>query len=147
MTVAAPPASASPPPKSALSWSLSWTLLLLGTFGFAAVWLLLSLYSGRQNSWMAVIGAIDLAWMLRLGGWSPGRRRALLGVLGTLTIVALYSWSIASTQIGLSLGVGILDSLFKLGPHHAWLLIQLANGPADWAWLVLGLVVALFASR
>lgn len=147
MTPAAPPAAASPPPRTALSWTLSWSLLLLGTLGFATVWLLLSLYSGRQNSWMAVIGAIDLAWMLRLGGWPRGWVRAAMGVLGTVAIVLIYSWSIASTQIGLSLGVGLLDSLPKLGLHHAWLLTQLANGPADWAWLALGLVVAAFASR
>ena len=147
MSLAAPPAASPQPTRSAMSWTLSWSLLLLGTLGFATIWLLLSLYSGRQNSWMAVIGAIDLAWMLRLGGWPRGPRRAALGVVGTLAIIALYSWSIAATQIGLSLGVGMIDSLGKLGLHHAWLLTQLANGPIDWAWMAAGLIVAAFASR
>lgn len=147
MIAPAQPAPAAPESRSLASRSLAWSLFLLGTLGFVAVWLLLSLYSGRQNSWMTVIGALDLAWMLRLGGWRPGRHRALLGVFGTVAIVVMYSWSIAATQIGLSLGVGMLDSLFKLGPHHAWLLTQLANSPTDWAWMTAGVVVAAVASR
>ncbi|RDZ26860.1 hypothetical protein [Lysobacter silvisoli] len=147
MTAPAPPAAATPPSRSLASRALAWSLLLLGTLGFAAVWLLLSLYSSRQNSWMAVIAALDLAWMLRLGGWRPGPLRAGLGVAGTAAAIGLYSWGIAATQIGLSLGVGMIDSMGKLGVHHAWLLTQLANGPMDWAWLIVGLVVAAVASR
>ena len=49
----------------------SWLLLLLGTFGFAAFWVLFSVAYDHQFSWMAVFGALDIAWMLRLGGWRP----------------------------------------------------------------------------
>ncbi|MFC3552049.1 hypothetical protein ACFOLC_13645 [Lysobacter cavernae] len=137
-----------PPAPSArrASW-LSWLLLLLGACGFAAVWVLLSLYTGRQHSWMAVLGALDIAWMLRLGGWRPGPRRRALGVLATAAIVALANWWITASQLGATLGLDPWTSALRLGRHHAWMLIQLANGAADLAWIVAGLIVAAWLSR
>lgn len=125
----------------------SWMLLLLGTFGFAAFWVLFSVAYDHQFSWMAVFGALDIAWMLRLGGWRPGPRRAALGLAATLVIVAVANWGIASSQVGAMLGLDPLEAATKLGPHFAWTLIQLANTGADLAWLAAAAVVALVASR
>lgn len=134
------------PPARRASW-FSWLLLLLGACGFAAVWVLLSLYSGRQNGWMAVLGALDIAWMLRLGGWRPGPGRLVAGVAGTATIVIASNWFITATQLGAMLGLPPWDSAMRLGVHHAWILMQLANGAADLAWIAAGLVVAAWLSR
>ena len=133
-----------PAPRS--TW-LSWALLLLGTCGFAAIWVILGLYSDTQNSWMAVLGALDIAWMLRLGHWQPGPRRAALGVAATVVMMLLANWGITSGQLGGVLGLGAWDSAVKLGLHHAWTLAQLANGIGDALWLVLALAVAALSSR
>lgn len=134
------------PPARRASW-FSWLLLLLGAFGFAAVWVLGSLYSGRQLGWMAVLGAVDIAWMLRLGNWRPGRGRMLAGVIATAAIIAVSNWWITATQLGAMLGLDPWDSATRLGWHHAWILIQLANGLTDAAWILAGLVVAAWLSR
>ena len=126
---------------------LSWLLLLVGASGFAAVWVLLALYTDLQNSWMAVIGALDVALMLRLGHWQPGPRRAALGVTATGLMVLLANWGITSSQIGASLGLDPWQSATKLGLHHAWTLAQLANGITDAVWVALALVAAALASR
>lgn len=139
MTQAAPPA-----PRA--SW-FSWLLLLLGAFGFAAVWVLVSLYTGRQNGWMAVVGAIDIAWMLRLGGFPKGRARLLTGVIATAAIIAIANWWITATQLGAMLGIDPWNSALRLGWHHAWTLIQLANSTLDVVWIALGLAIAAWASR
>ena len=60
-----------PPARSA--W-LPWLLLPLVVFGFAALWVLASLYSTRQCSFMAVVGAIDVLWVLGLASLRPGVR-------------------------------------------------------------------------
>ncbi|MGJ7902592.1 hypothetical protein [Lysobacter sp. 1R34A] len=125
----------------------SWLLLLLGTFGFAAFWVLFSVAYDHQFSWMAVIGALDIAWMLRLGGWRPGARRAALGLSATAVIVVVANWGIASSQVGAMLGLDPLEAAPKLGPHFAWTLIQLANTGTDLAWLAAAAVVAVVASR
>lgn len=132
------------PPR--IHW-LSWALLLLGTCGFAAVWVMLGLYTNVQNSWMAVLGALDIAWMLRLGHWPSGPRRAALGVTATAAMLLLANWGITSGQLGSMLGLQAWDSALRLGLHHAWTLAQLANGPGDALWLGAALVVAALTSR
>lgn len=130
-----------------LSRLLSWVLLLLGIGGFAALWVILGIYTDRQNSWMAVLGAADIAVMLRLGGWPAGPRRALAGVLATVAIVLLANWGIIASQLGAELGIVPWDSALRLGAHHALTLAQLANGVGDALWIALGLTVAAIASR
>lgn len=126
---------------------MALALLLLGVAGFAAAWIALGMLSDRQSSWMAPLAALDAALLLRLGGMPPGWRRAAWAVAATVATVMLANWGIAAAQLGVSLGLLPLDSALKLGPHLAWTLAQLANGPADLAWIALALVLAVVASR
>jgi len=134
------------PPARRVTW-FSWLLLLLGAFGFTAVWVLASLYTGRQLGWMAVLGALDIAWMLRLGGWQPGPARMLAGVGATAVTVIASNWFITATQLGGMMGLDPWDSAMRLGWHHAWILITLANHAMDAVWIVVGLLVAAWLSR
>lgn len=126
---------------------LSWVLLTLGVGGFVAIWVTLSMFNARQNSWMAVLAALDAAWMLRLGGWRPGPLRMGLGLIATAAIMALANWGIIAAHLGAMFGRTPWDSALRLGVHHAWTLAQLANDAGDIAWLLLGLVVAAIVSR
>lgn len=133
-------------PVRTRSW-LSWLLPLLGTAGFAALWVIAALYADRQLTWMAVIGALDLAWLLRLGRWPRGRSRVLAALAGTAAIVGLANWWIIASQLAGALGLGAWDAAVRLGWNHAWTLAQIANGPIDLAWIAVALVVAVFAAR
>ncbi len=126
---------------------LSWLLLLLGTAGFAAVWVIVGLYSNAQSSWMAILGALDVALLLRLGRWPAGPGRAILGVAATATTILVANWGITSGHLGAVLGLAPWESATKLGMHHAWTLAQLANGVGDALWLGVALVVAALATR
>jgi hypothetical protein len=133
-------------PARRATW-FSWLLLLLGAFGFTAVWVLASLYTGRQLGWMAVLGALDIAWVLRLGGWHRGAGRMAAGVAATAGIVIASNWFITATQLGGMLGLDPWDSAMRLGWHHAWILITLANHAMDAVWIAVGLLVAAWLSR
>jgi len=133
-------------PARRATW-FSWLLLLLGAFGFTAVWVLASLYTGRQLGWMAVLGALDIAWVLRLGGWQRGLGRMIAGVAATAGIVVASNWFITATQLGGMLGLDPWDSAMRLGWHHAWILITLANHAMDAVWIAVGLIVAAWLSR
>lgn len=126
---------------------MSWLLLVLGTLGFAAAWITLGFFNNAQNSWMAVVGALDVAWMLRLGGWPRGRGRVAAALVATFAIVVIANWGIIATQLGRMLGLTPWESAVRLGFNHAWTLMQLANGAWDIAWLALALLVAALASR
>ena len=128
------------------SW-LSWLLLLLGVGGFAAVWVIVGLYRDAQSSWMAILGALDVAMLVRLGRWQPGPGRAALAVVATAATILVANWGITSGQLGAVLGLLPWDSALRLGMNHAWTLAQLANGVGDALWLGLALVVAALAAR
>ncbi len=126
---------------------LSLLLLVLGVSGFAAAWALLALSTGRLSSWMAVLGALDVIIVLRLGGWRPGVSRMLVAGLSTAVIAAMANWWIISAHLGGMLGMSPWASALRLGSHHAWTLAGVANGPVDLLCIGVAIVIAAIASR
>lgn len=121
---------------------LAWLLLPVVTFGFAAVWTLVALYSGHQSSWMSVIGAIDVLWLLTLAPRLTPAQRALAATLATFVLIVSANWSIIAINVGAQTGAEPLDSMGKLGMHYAMTLSGLANQWQDAVWLALALCVA-----
>lgn len=134
-------------PKTRAGPWLSLSLLVLGCAGFAALWVLAALYADRQLGWMALLGALDAAVLVRLGGMRRGASRAALAVAATAAIVALANWGIAAGQIGTVMGLLPWESLLKLGPRYAWTLAQLANGTTEWLCTGAALALAAWLSR
>ena len=123
-------------------------LLLVGSIGMAAVWVLLARFvGGGQMSWFAVLVAIDASLMLRLGRMRPGLPRAAWAVLGTFLAIALANWGIVAAQMGAPMGLLPWESLTRLGPGFTWVLTMLVNDRVDFAWWGAALVVAAVASR
>ena len=136
------------PPRSPSRSALpALALLLLGSVGIAAAWVLLALASDRQLGWMAVVAAFDTTLMLRLGRMRPGWPRAASAVLGTALAIALANWGIVASQVGKSMALLPWESMFRLGPDFIWTLTLLANDRVDFAWWAAALVVAAVASR
>jgi hypothetical protein len=122
-------------------------LLALGSFGFAAAWILVAFARDRQSSWMALPAAIDAVLLLRLGRMPRGTARTLLAVAGTGATIVLANWGIAAAQIGRVMGLLPWESIPKLGPFYAWTLANLANPPGELLWLAASLLLAAIASR
>ena len=122
--------------------ALAWLLLPLVVFGFAALWTLAALYSGRQCSFMAVVGAVDVLWVLGLAPRLMPPARAVTATLATLALIVLANWAIIGIHVGAPLGNGPLEALGKLGMHHAWTMAGLANDWRDAVWIALALAVA-----
>lgn len=125
----------------------AWLLLVLGTVGFAALWVLFAVGSGHQLGWLALVGALDVAWMLRLGRWPAGMLRVVAATVATATIVVLANWWIIASHLGAVLGFSPWESAQRLGFNHAWTLVQIANGVGDLVFAALALALAAFASR
>ncbi len=138
------------PPAAPASRPRRWLpplILLLGGTCFVLIWVLLALYLGKQAGWMALLGAVDVALVLRLAGMRPGPPRLIAAAAATALIIALAHWFIAASQVGMLLGLNPWESALKLGAHHAWTLITLANGGIDWICLLLSLPLAAWLSR
>lgn len=138
------------PSAAASSHRIPWLsplLLALAALGFAAIWTLVALYTNSQMSWLAVVGALDVAWMLRLSGWPAGHGRSLAAVAATAVMIALANWSIIAGHLGGAMGLKPWESITRLGSDHAWTLAQLANGPLDLLWMAAALVAAAWVAR
>ncbi|HEY4581658.1 MAG TPA: hypothetical protein VIG88_02160 [Lysobacter sp.] len=122
--------------------ALAWFLLPLVVAGFAALWTLAALYSQRQCSFMAAVGAIDVLWVLGLAPRLRPAARAVVATVSTAALVVLANWSIIAVQLGGPLGSGPLASMGKLGLHHARTLAGLANDWRDGVWVALALAIA-----
>lgn len=144
MTV--PLLDAAPPLVRRSRW-FAPALLTVGSFGFAAAWVLLAFARDRQCSWMAILAALDAVFLLRMAKMPPGWPRVGLAVAATASTIALANWGIAAAQIGRAMGLLPWESLTKLGPFFAWTLATLANPPIDLFWLGASLVLAAVASR
>jgi len=122
-------------------------LLLLGSATLALAWLMAALATGTQAGWMAVAAAVETAWMLRLGTLQGGSARMVIAVLATLSIALVANWSIAAAYLGGPMGLAPWESALRMGPHLAWTLMGLANGPLEILWLGIGLLVAGWLAR
>jgi len=121
--------------------------LLLGVVTATLAWLVIALLSGRQVGWMAVLAALELGFMLRLGRLQAGPLRVGLTVAFTLMVALAANWGIASAYLGGSLGLDPWNSALRMGPFMAATLIQLANGVGEWLWLGVALVVAWWVAK
>ncbi len=122
-------------------------ITLLGICGMTAIWTMLALIVDRQCAWVAALTAADIALLLRLVRAAPGLSRAAIAVVATLTTILLANWVIAATQIGGAMGLGLVDSVQRLGTDYAQTLFGLANHPAELAWYAIALIIALWLGR
>jgi len=107
-----------------------------------AAWLALAMFLNSPSGWMAVVVALDMVLMLRLGAAPPGPSRAWLAVGATATVTMASYWLVAAAQMGRMLGLSPLDSAQRLGPVLAGELTRHATTGWDAAWTILALLLA-----
>ncbi|HBK45427.1 MAG TPA: hypothetical protein DDZ67_03120 [Xanthomonadaceae bacterium] len=138
------------PPNTASARTAHWLwppLLLLGSVTAVIAWMLVALATRHQSGWMAVLAALEVAWMLRLGTLPRGRLRTVCSLLATVAVIAAANWGIASAQIGAVMGLDPWASALKMGLGYAWTLSTLANSGLDLACYVAALALAWWVAR
>ncbi|TYT23154.1 hypothetical protein FZO89_18115 [Luteimonas viscosa] len=135
------------PSRRPASSAFAMAMLLLGSLGVAAAWVLVAMALDAQSSWMALVAAADAALIVRLTRLRPGVSRAVLGVLSTLLAILVANWGIVAAWLGAHMGLLPWESMLKLGSGFALLLARLSNSTADLAWIAAALVAAAIASR
>ncbi len=143
MTIAAPLPTQPSPSRIALPALFA----VLGILGMTAAWVILALMLDRQCAWMAALAAADIALLLRLGRAAPGLQRATVTLLATAFTIAIANWCIASTQIGMAMGFGLIDSAYRLGANYAWTLAGLANHAWELGWYAVAMLIAYWLGK
>ncbi len=134
------------PHRSSHAWWPAIALLAVGTAGVAAAWTLLALMLHRQCAWMALVAAVDAIFLLRFARIRPGALAAALAVAATALAIALANWWIAAAQLAASVGMPPWEGILRTGARHAWIVADLANGPAQLAWSAFALLVAMLGA-
>jgi hypothetical protein len=137
----------SPPPVRRSSPWLGLFLLGLGAVTMVVAWTSLSLASGRQHGWMALLVGLQAAGMLRLGGMAGGWPRAGLAAAATVLTSVCVQWLVASGHIGGQMGMAPWEAAPRMGAGYVWTLSQLANTRLDLACLALAPLLALRLGR
>lgn len=136
----------SPAPRRIPRWLLP-VMLVVASACVLVIWVSLALYLQRQTGWMALLVALDVVLVLRLGGMAAGTRRAVLAAAVTVAISAMALWTVPATQLGFALGLSPWESALRLGAHHGWTLISLSTTPLDAVALALAPVLAAWWTR
>ena len=131
----------SPRPSRTLPWLWPF-MLVLGSAALVVAWSSLALASGNQHGWMALLAALEAAWMLRLGGM-----RTLLALAATVAMIACVQWIVASGHIGAQMGLAPWQAMPKMGAGYVWLLSRMANTGVDLLCLALAPLLAAWAAR
>ena len=122
-------------------------LLLLGGSVATLAWIVLALGNERQSSWMAVVAALQVTWMLHLGTLPRGRMRLAITLASIVLICLLANWGIIAGRIGMMMGLDLLLSAQRLGPHLAWTYANLFNGLGDICWILASLLIGTWLAR
>ena len=110
------PVKSSPPPTSRHGHWLWLFMLALGSLTLVVAWTAL-----------ALLAALEAAWMLRLGGMPAGWPRPLLAVTATVAMIVAVQWLVASAHIGAQMGLAPWEAAPKMGAFYVWTLARLAN--------------------
>jgi hypothetical protein len=124
-------------------WLLTAAALVAGLLGLVTVWVTLAVLSGRACGWVALVGAVDYALLLRLVRTPAGPIRTALAVLATALTAVASAWFIVAAQLGSVFGLDPVASAMRLGPVLAWEYTRLGFGPWDWGCVAFAPVLAL----
>src|SRR5690606_4626964 len=85
------------------AWILPSFAVAAGVLGVAALWLAAALSLAAMCGWMALVAALDMAFMLRLAVMAPGRARAWTALAGTVLAIAVSARLAPAAHIRLAL--------------------------------------------
>ena len=139
-----PDMSVAPPPARHWYWP---PLLLLGCAVVCLAWATLVSVSGRQMGWMILVGALEACWMLSLGGLRAGRLRIGVAMAATLGMFVIGNALIGALLTGESMGIGLLESSWRIGLDLSLAYATVRNGPAELVMLVLALLLTWRLAR
>jgi hypothetical protein len=129
-------------PPTLAATVLAWLTSLVAIAGVAAIWAGVSLATASNVGWMALVAGADAALLLRLAGYPAGVDRALMALIVTLATAAFGGFLIATSKIGLAMGLRPAEAIGRMSLDLAWLYVEANAGWTELGWLAAGCVLA-----
>jgi hypothetical protein len=116
----------------------------LGVLGMVGIWLSIALSRDQACLWLAIVAALDIAFVLWLSGMQPGVKRATASIIGLILIVFASQWMIAAIMFGSAWGIDHFGAAQVIGKVLAWEFTRLRLTDIDHLLFGLSLLLALF---
>jgi hypothetical protein len=114
----------------------------LGVLGMVGIWLSVALSRDQACLWLAIIAALDIAFVLWLSGMHAGARRAAANIAGLILIVFASQWMIAAIMFGSAWGIDHFGAAQVIGKILAWEFTRLRLTQTDYVFFGLSLLLA-----
>ncbi len=121
--------------------------MLVGIFAGATVWGSVGSWLEQPCSWMALLVAADLSLLMRLCAVPAGWMRSISAGVAFVITTLLSHFLMVSFIVAQWLGIDLMHSMSAIGPVLIWELGVAAGTIYDAAWLTLGLIITLWASK
>jgi hypothetical protein len=115
----------------------------LGVLGMVGIWLSVALTRDQACLWLAIIAALDIAFVLWLSGMPAGITRAAANITGLFLIVFASQWMIAAIMFGSAWGIDHFDAAHMIGKVLTWEFTRLRLSDIDYLLFGLSSLLAL----
>jgi hypothetical protein len=115
----------------------------LGVLGMVGIWLSIALSRDQACLWLAIVAALDIAFVLWLSGMQPGVKRATASIIGLTLIVFGSQWMIAAIMFGSAWGIDHFGAAQVIGKVLAWEFTRLRLRDVDYLFVGVSLLLVV----
>lgn len=133
---------ATPQHRSTVGLWLGFATALMSALAGGAVWSVLVLRTGYELTFLAVIIALVIAWILRANGYAGTRLGAALAALCTAFACIYTQCLLAVGDVAQAMGFSLRDTLLRIGIDFAMAVVRGRISPWDTATYVLAMALS-----
>ena len=138
---------AAPQHRSTVGLWLGFATALMSALAGGAVWSVLVLRTGYELTFLAVIIALVIAWVLRANGYAGTRLGAALAALCTAFACIYTQCLLAVGDVAQAMGFSLRDTLLRIGVDFAMAVVRGRISPWDTATYVLAMALSAWLVR
>jgi hypothetical protein len=131
-----------PQRRSTLGLWLGFATALMCALAGGAVWSVLTLRTGYEIGWFALVCAGFIAWALRANGYTGTRLGAVLAALFTALACIYAQCLLAIGDVAQALGFSLRDTIFRIGADFALAVVRGRISPWQTAFYVIAMVLS-----
>jgi len=115
---------------------------MMSALAGGAVWCVLALRTGYEHTWLALLCAVVIAWILRANGFSGTKTGAALAALCTALACIYAQCLLAIGDVAQAMGFSLRDTLYRIGVDFVLAIASGRISPWQTATYVLAMLVS-----
>jgi len=132
----------SPRRRSRVGLWLGFATAMMSALAGGAVWCVLVLRTGYEHTWLSLVCAMVIAWILRANGFAGSRIGAALAALCTALACIYAQCLLAIGDVAQAMGFSLRDTLYRIGVDFVLAIASGRISPWQTAAYVLAMIVS-----